>query len=221
LVLRLNQETRASSLHVPGVDRTRRHLTSRPPGHRVPDQRDHPRSSAPDLLVLLRASSLHVMPHLPTAHHETSKHNSPNETKVKEKQNKTIADSNSNLANSMTHHNQTKELTTWFLTFRSYKILSLKSKFLSLNFSKSRDEIPSRGGGGSLSHPKIPISDCEPFFSKRDSHFPKGFHLFEFKKIYFIYFVFIIEFKESKWCSIFLLNDSLSCENLQNKRYCL
>jgi hypothetical protein len=54
------------------------------------------------------------MLHLPPAHHETSKHDSPNETKIKEK-NKTIPDSNSNLAKSMTHHNQTKELTTWFL----------------------------------------------------------------------------------------------------------
>jgi hypothetical protein len=35
-------------------------------------------------------------------------------TKVKEKQNKTIPDSNSKLAKSMTHHNQIKELTTWF-----------------------------------------------------------------------------------------------------------
>jgi hypothetical protein len=55
------------------------------------------------------------MPHLPPAHHETSKHDSPNETKIKEKQNETILDSNSNLTKSMTHHNQTKELTTWFL----------------------------------------------------------------------------------------------------------
>jgi hypothetical protein len=55
------------------------------------------------------------MPYLPPAHHETSKHISPNETKVKEKQNKTIPDSNSNLAKSMTHHNQTEKLTTWFL----------------------------------------------------------------------------------------------------------
>jgi hypothetical protein len=54
------------------------------------------------------------MPHLPPAHHETSKNDSPNETKVK-KQNKTIPNSNSNPAKSMTHHNQTKELTTWFL----------------------------------------------------------------------------------------------------------
>jgi hypothetical protein len=49
------------------------------------------------------------MPHLPPAHH------APNETKIKEKQNETIPDSNSNLVKSMTHHNQTKELTTWFL----------------------------------------------------------------------------------------------------------
>jgi hypothetical protein len=56
------------------------------------------------------------MPHLPPAHHETRKYDSPNETKIKEKQNETILDSNSNLAKSMIHHNQTKKLTTWFLT---------------------------------------------------------------------------------------------------------
>jgi hypothetical protein len=55
------------------------------------------------------------MPHLPSAHHETSKRDSPNETKIKEKQNETILDSNSNLIKSMAHHNQTKELTTLFL----------------------------------------------------------------------------------------------------------
>jgi hypothetical protein len=86
LVLRLNQETRASSLHVPGADRTRRHPTSQPPSHRVPDLCDHTRSSAPGLLLLPRSSSLHVMSHLPPAHHETSKRDSPNETKIKEKQ---------------------------------------------------------------------------------------------------------------------------------------
>jgi hypothetical protein len=48
-----------------------------------------------------------------------------NETKVKEKQNKTIPDSNSNLAKSMTHHNQTKELTTWFLKPRVAALLTL------------------------------------------------------------------------------------------------
>jgi hypothetical protein len=54
------------------------------------------------------------MPHLPPVHHETSKHDSPSEIKVKEKENKTIPDSYSNLAKSMTHHNQTKKLITWF-----------------------------------------------------------------------------------------------------------
>jgi hypothetical protein len=63
------------------------------------------------------------MPHLPPAYHETSKRDSPNETKVKEKQNKTkqnktVPDSNSNIAKSMTHHNQTKEQTTLFLKER-------------------------------------------------------------------------------------------------------
>jgi hypothetical protein len=115
LVLRLNQETRASHLHVHGADRTRCHLTSRSPGHWVPDLCNHPRSSAPDLLLLPRSSSLHAMPHLPPAHHETSKHDSLNETKIQEKQNETVSNSNSNLAKSMTYHNQTKKLTTWFL----------------------------------------------------------------------------------------------------------
>jgi hypothetical protein len=55
------------------------------------------------------------MLHLPPAHHKTIKRDSPNKTKVKGKQNKTIPDLNSNLAKSMTHHNQAKELTTWFL----------------------------------------------------------------------------------------------------------
>jgi hypothetical protein len=55
------------------------------------------------------------MPHLPPAHHEISKRDSSNERKVKEKQNKTIPNSNSNLTKSMTHHNQTKKLTAWFL----------------------------------------------------------------------------------------------------------
>jgi hypothetical protein len=57
------------------------------------------------------------MSHLPPTHHKTSKPDSPNETKIKEKQNKIVSDSNSNLTKSMTHHNQTKELTTWFLSF--------------------------------------------------------------------------------------------------------
>jgi hypothetical protein len=114
LVLRLNQETRAPHLHMHDAHHTRCHPTSRSPGYRLPKLCDHLRSSAPGLLLLLWFSLLHAMPHLPPAHHETSKHDSP--TKIKEKQNKTILDLNSNLTKSMTHHNQTKELTTWFLT---------------------------------------------------------------------------------------------------------
>jgi hypothetical protein len=55
------------------------------------------------------------MPHVPPTHHETSKRDSPNKIKIKEKQNKSVPDLMSNLTKSMTHHNQTKELTTWFL----------------------------------------------------------------------------------------------------------
>jgi hypothetical protein len=98
-----------------GADRTWRHPTSQPANHQVPDLCDHPWSSALGLLLLPRSSSLQAMPHLPAAHHETNKRDSPNETKIKEKQNETIPDSNSILTKSMTHHNQTKELTTWFL----------------------------------------------------------------------------------------------------------
>jgi hypothetical protein len=120
--LRLNQETCALHLHVHSADHTRRHLTSRSPGHRVPDLCDHARSSTPGLLHLPRSWSLHAMPHLPPAHHETSKCDSPNEIKIKEKQNETMPDSNSNLTKSMTHHNQTKELTTWFLNSIFFRV---------------------------------------------------------------------------------------------------
>jgi hypothetical protein len=57
------------------------------------------------------------MLHLPPTHHMTSKHDSPNKTKIKEKQNESIPDLNLNLAKLMTHDNQTKEMTIWFLTF--------------------------------------------------------------------------------------------------------
>jgi hypothetical protein len=125
--LRLNQETCAPRLHVHGAGRTRRHPTSRSPDHRVPDLCDHPRSSAPGLLLLSRSSSLHVMPHLPPTHHETRKHDSPNETKIKEKQNKIVPDSNSNLTKLMTHHNQTKKRTTWFLNLPLDEFIDNKS----------------------------------------------------------------------------------------------
>jgi hypothetical protein len=67
------------------------------------------------------------MPHLPLAHHETSKRDSPNETKIKEKQNEIIPDSNLNLAKSMTHHNQTKKLTTRFLNLPLDEFIDNKS----------------------------------------------------------------------------------------------
>jgi hypothetical protein len=67
------------------------------------------------------------MPHLPPVHHKTSKHDSPSKTKVKEKQNETIPDSNSNATKSMTHHNQTKELTTWFLNLPLDESIDKKS----------------------------------------------------------------------------------------------
>jgi hypothetical protein len=68
------------------------------------------------------------MPHLSTAHHETSKHDSPNETKIKEKQNETIPDLNSNPTKSMTHHNQMKELITWFFNLPLDESIDNKSK---------------------------------------------------------------------------------------------
>jgi hypothetical protein len=64
---------------------------------------------------------------MPPAHHETSKCDSPNKTKVKEKQNETISDLNSNLAKSITHHNQTRELTTWFLNLPLDEYINNKS----------------------------------------------------------------------------------------------
>jgi hypothetical protein len=64
---------------------------------------------------------------LAPTHHETSKHDSPNETNVKEKQNKIVLDLNSNLAKSMTRHNQTKELTTWFLNLHHVSPLTTKA----------------------------------------------------------------------------------------------
>jgi hypothetical protein len=67
------------------------------------------------------------MLHLPPAHHETSKCDSPTEIKIKEKQNETVPDSCSNLAKSMTHHNQTKEPTTWFLNLSLDESIDNKS----------------------------------------------------------------------------------------------
>jgi hypothetical protein len=67
------------------ADRTQHHSTSLSPGHRVSNLCEHPRSFAPCLLLLPRSSSLPAMPHQPPAHHETSKHDSLNETEIKVK----------------------------------------------------------------------------------------------------------------------------------------
>jgi hypothetical protein len=67
------------------------------------------------------------MPHLLTAHHETSKRDSSNETKIKEKQNDTIPDSNSNITKSIIHHNQIMKLTTWFLNLPLDEYIDSKS----------------------------------------------------------------------------------------------
>jgi hypothetical protein len=56
-----------------------------------------------------RSLSLHALPHLPPAHHETSKRDSPNEPWVKGKATKRIPDSNSNLVKSMTHHTSNQD----------------------------------------------------------------------------------------------------------------
>jgi hypothetical protein len=85
MVLKLNQEIHAPRLHVHGADRTRHHPTSRSSGHRVPNMCDHPRSSTLGLQLLPWSSSLSVMPHLPRAHHEISKRDSPHDTKIKVK----------------------------------------------------------------------------------------------------------------------------------------
>jgi hypothetical protein len=69
------------------------------------------------------------MPHLPPAHHETSKRGSQNKTKVKEKENKTVPDSNSNLIKSVTHHNQTKELTRFLNLSPDESIDNKSTKF--------------------------------------------------------------------------------------------
>jgi hypothetical protein len=69
----------------------------------------------------------HTKLHLSPAHHETSKRDSPNKTKIKQKQNNTILDSNSNIIKSMTHYNQINELTTWFLNLSLNESIDNKS----------------------------------------------------------------------------------------------
>jgi hypothetical protein len=73
---------------------------------------DPPRSSALGLLLLPRSSSLPAIPHLAPALQETSKHDSPHETKIIGRTHENVPDLNSNLGKSMTRHNHTKLLTT-------------------------------------------------------------------------------------------------------------
>jgi hypothetical protein len=85
LALRLNQETCTPCLHMHGADRTRRHWTSQSPATEYSTC-----ATIPDLctrsLTPARSSSLHDKPHLPPAHYEISKHNSPNEININVKQ---------------------------------------------------------------------------------------------------------------------------------------
>jgi hypothetical protein len=93
-----------------------------------------------------------------------------------------------------------------------YQFLSSESKLPNPTFLESRAEIPFKGG--SLSHPKISILECEPF-SQKKLKFSKGFHLFSFKMILFE-FIFnlkrVYKVKRFLWCSKFI---DLNCENFQ------
>jgi hypothetical protein len=75
---------------------------------------DHPWSYAPGLLLLPWSSSLLSMSHPSSAQHETSKRDSPHKID-RGRTTKNFPNSNSNRGKSITHHNQTKVLTTWFL----------------------------------------------------------------------------------------------------------
>jgi hypothetical protein len=76
---------------------------------------DHPGSSVPGLLLLLRSSSLSAMPHIPPAHHEISKCDSPHKSNDKGKTTKIsqIRSQTSTCQWLITY--QSKVLTTWFL----------------------------------------------------------------------------------------------------------
>jgi hypothetical protein len=65
-------------------------------------------------MVLIAAC--HAAPTTYTPRDKQTRFSKRNKDKRKIKQNKTIPDLNLNIAKSMTHHNQTNELTTWFLS---------------------------------------------------------------------------------------------------------
>jgi hypothetical protein len=87
-------------------------LIIRPPSTRP--VLDHPRSSTPGLLLLPQSSSLPTMWHLSPAHHETRNCDSPHEQDNEVKPPKSPG-FKFKLRQVITHHNQTKVLTTWFL----------------------------------------------------------------------------------------------------------
>jgi hypothetical protein len=66
-------------------------------------------------LVTVFVAARHATPTSCTPRDKQTRFSKRNKVKVKVKQNKTILDLNSNLTKLMTHHNQIKELTTWFL----------------------------------------------------------------------------------------------------------
>jgi hypothetical protein len=115
LVLRLNQETHAHRLLVHVTDHTWHHLTSRPSGHWVPELC----LTIPSPLHQVSYSCLdpHRCPPCCPYHLHTMRQTNmiPHTNQDLGKSHQNVPDSNSNLRMSMTHHNQTKEQTTWFL----------------------------------------------------------------------------------------------------------
>jgi hypothetical protein len=67
---------------------------------------------------MILVAARHVAPATYTPRDKQTRFFERTKEKQKQKQNKTIPDSNLNLAKSMTHHSQTKELTTWFLSIK-------------------------------------------------------------------------------------------------------
>jgi hypothetical protein len=71
------------------------------------------RSPTPSMILV---AARHATPATCTPREKQTRFSKQNKDKRKTKQNKTIPDSNSNPAKSMTYRNQIKELTTWFLS---------------------------------------------------------------------------------------------------------
>jgi hypothetical protein len=80
------------------------------------------RSPTPTTILI---AARHAAPATSTPRDKETRFSKQN--KIKGKQNKTVPDSNSNLAKSMTLHNQTKEWTTWFLNLPLVESIDNKS----------------------------------------------------------------------------------------------